>query len=74
MQIIESWTVEEKRVILDKATEMPFSGKYNDFFQKGTYRCKQCNAALYKSDDKFHSSCGWPSFDDEIAGAIEKKN
>lgn len=63
---------EEKRVILEKGTEAPFSGKYNDFYEKGIYHCKQCGAKLYKSEDKFKSGCGWPSFDDEIEGAIKR--
>ncbi len=63
---------EEQRVIINKGTEMPFVGELTDKFDKGTYICKQCNAALYKSDSKFHSGCGWPSFDDEIKGAVTK--
>jgi len=66
-------STEEEKVIVYKGTETPFSGKYNDFFNKGSYRCKRCNAWLYSSNDKFTSSCGWPSFDDEIKGAIKRQ-
>ena len=65
-------TKEEQLVILNKATEAPFKGEYTDVFKKGTYICKQCNAPLYNSDSKFHSGCGWPSFDEEIKGAVKK--
>ena len=53
-------------------TEPPFSGKYNDFWEKGTYICKRCNAVLYRSGAKFNAGSGWPSFDDEIPGAVKK--
>lgn len=65
-------TPEERRVILDKGTERPFAGEYHDFFEAGTYVCKQCGAELYKSEDKFAAHCGWPAFDDEIEGAVER--
>ena len=69
---VRSLTPQEKHVIVDKGTERPFTGIYNEFFGKGAYACKNCGALLYKSDDKFKSDCGWPSFDDEIKGAVKK--
>ena len=65
-------TQEEKYVIENKGTEYPFTGIYNNFYEKGFYTCKKCNTPLYKSEDKFKSGCGWPSFDDEIIGAIKR--
>ncbi|MFT7859464.1 MAG: bifunctional methionine sulfoxide reductase B/A protein [Sulfurimonas sp.] len=65
-------TESEKNVIIDKGTERPFSGKYYDFDQKGIYYCKQCGAKLFISNDKFHSGCGWPSFDDAVKGAVKR--
>ena len=65
-------TREEERVLLRGGTEPPFTGEYYNLFLKGTYVCKRCNSPLYRSTDKFESDCGWPSFDDEIKGAVKK--
>lgn len=66
-------TPEEYRVIILKGTELPFSGEYCDHFQKGTYVCRQCGQRLFRSEGKFHSGCGWPSFDEEIEGAVRRE-
>lgn len=65
-------TKEEERVIVFKGTEQPFTGLFNDNWRHGTYVCKRCGAKLYRSENKFEAGCGWPSFDDEIPGAVRR--
>lgn len=65
-------TPTQEAVIVNKATEAPFTGKYTNHFKSGTYTCKRCNAPLYQSKTKFDSHCGWPSFDAEIKGAVNR--
>ena len=65
-------TKEEEEVIINKGTEAPFTGKYFAFWERGTYICKRCGTPLYRSETKFEAGCGWPSFDDEIPGAVKR--
>jgi peptide-methionine (R)-S-oxide reductase len=65
-------TPEEKKVIIDKATETPFSGEYDNFYEDGIFICRRCNALLFSSKSKFDSDCGWPSFDENFPNAIKR--
>ena len=67
-----SLSAEERYVIEDKGTERPFTGEYDDFYEEGVYVCGRCNAELYRSDDKFDARCGWPAFDQEMPGAVNR--
>lgn len=70
---VRKLTKEEESVIVHKGTETPYNGKYFAFWAKGTYVCKQCGTPLYRSENKFEANCGWPSFDEEIPGAVARK-
>jgi methionine-R-sulfoxide reductase len=63
---------EEEAVIVYKGTERPFSGEYETNFKPGVYVCRRCETPLYRSESKFDARCGWPSFDQEIDGAVKR--
>ncbi len=65
-------TPKEEKVIVGKGTERPFTGEYDDFYEKGTYVCRRCGLPLYRSDSKFDAGCGWSSFDQEIEGSVKR--
>lgn len=72
-EINPNLSAEQRHILFEKGTELPHSGKYNLHFEEGVYRCANCNAQLFEGDSKFHSTCGWPSFDEAIKGAVEYK-
>jgi peptide-methionine (R)-S-oxide reductase len=65
-------TPQEIDIIINKHTEAPFTGEYNDFYENGIYECRQCNLSLFDSQSKFNSGTGWPSFDDELKGNVKE--
>ncbi len=69
---LNNLTQEEKDVIINKKTETPFTGEYDNFYKKGIYVCRHCNNPLFPSSAKFKSGCGWPSFDDHFEGSVKQ--
>ena len=65
-------TAEEEWIIAHKATEAPFTGEYDNFYEDGTFICRRCNAPLFSSQSKFNAGCGWPSFDESFQNAVER--
>ena len=70
--VYNNLTPEEKRIIEDKGTEAPFTGKYDNFYEDGTFICRRCNAPLFSSKAKFDAGCGWPAFDENFPNAIKR--
>ncbi|MQF80360.1 methionine-R-sulfoxide reductase [SAR202 cluster bacterium AD-493-K16_JPT_193m] len=71
-EIYNPLTPIERSIIDEKGTEPPFTGEYDDFYETGTYICRKCDAQLYKSVDKFDARCGWPAFDKEVSGSVNR--
>jgi peptide-methionine (R)-S-oxide reductase len=65
-------TPEEQKVILQKSTEHPFTGEYDNFYKPGTYICRQCNSPLFSSKAKFDAACGWPAFDENFPNSVKR--
>ena len=70
--VYNNLTPEEKRIIEDKGTEAPFTGKYDNFYKDGTFICRRCNAPIFSSKAKFDAGCGWPAFDENFPNAIKR--
>ena len=70
--VYNNLTPEEKRIIEDKGTEAPFTGKYDNFYKDGTFICRRCNAPLFPSKAKFDAGCGWPAFDENLPNAVKR--
>lgn len=69
---LNALTSDEKHIMLDKGTEPPFSGEYDNFYKDGLFICRQCNTPLFSSKSKFNAGCGWPSFDENYPGAVKQ--
>ncbi|MBP6913346.1 MAG: methionine-R-sulfoxide reductase [Candidatus Levybacteria bacterium] len=69
---LNTLTPNEKHIMLDKGTEPPFSGEYDNFYKDGLFICRQCNSPLFSSKSKFDAGCGWPSFDENYPGAVKR--
>lgn len=72
MKKLNHLTSEEERIIVGKGTETPFSGKYDNFYEDGTFICRRCNAPLFSAKAKFDAHCGWPAFDENFHDAVER--
>lgn len=65
-------TPQEENIIINKATEAPFTGEYDNFYEPGTFICRRCNSPLFSSKSKFDAHCGWPAFDDSFPNALKR--